>query len=90
MNIKEYAELLDYINIKASEANIVNVSFEYNPQNGKIWKVILAVVTENYYIKTNHDTFNQPEVVGISFVDDNCTLENVKIYIDSLCKDKEW
>lgn len=95
MTNKEYVELIDYIKERSTEfenITVYRVHFTYDPKKDQISKITLKI---NY----TKDGSPMPEVINgkmpkniversENFKGNECTLENIKNWIDDFMKEK--
>ena len=92
MSPKEYAELLDYINDKHSLSNMWENTVDNNrkvvkyvecccdTRDGQIW-IIKILFNEIYNSPLPND--NNPNFKSICFTEENCTIDNIKNWLNN-------
>ena len=88
ITLKEYTELIEYINkqqTKYDERYIVNISSTYDTKNNIIWSINISFHS-GMYASMTRDGIGSKLLENISFSHDDCTLDNIKTWIDNLIK----
>lgn len=82
MYMEEYFELLRQIHDLDNE-KIYNVNADYNTKSDKITSVTFTVFSGEY-VSCTKDDYKTKELIKVTFSHDDCTVENIKKWIDSL------